>query len=675
MDLLLLTFFLLPTLWAGLWLPVLAGFRNTSTQFLTFLVWIPFHILLAGYGISSFKGLASPVLWGIGLWIITIGIVISGVILRGQGREWSLLRQWGAMIQDLYASRSIVWKRWNPLGKILLISGSGIFLLHLFIALSTAPHNWDSHSYHLARVGYYLQQGSLDPYPANFWAQTMMPRNPAVLNLFVWVAGGGNENLTKLVQLYFLLICLVSVYGISRNLGLTRQSSLTASLLFSHLISVTMEATTNQSDLILAGFVGASLCYILSTLNEKSAGHCAGAACLSLSLAMGTKIALLPLLPSVAWLAFEVLRRQPTLLPHFFKTFCLMAVPVIVLIWISGYGDNLRHHGHPMGPPYARQKHIFEGASVKERTLHSVRNIFRYSLDFLSLDGLPQSDLVMKLQSTLRAGPEAVCQSLGLDLENTSWSKRAFFYGRPPMSHEDYSTWGLLGWSLLWPACLLGLWGYRQSPLCGALAGGAFLCVLVHAWSGPYDPWRGRYFIAVALWATPITACFLATIGGRWGKFVLVFLVMAGCLCTCTSLLYRMNGSLISHGNEISLLSKDRVGQLLSNSPDLEPVIRAYEKIVPTGSRVAILLPEESYEFPYFGYKLRYHLIPLGENWNGESSLPLEADFFLFHRDYQPKNDAQAPRPQVGDYVLSSRIILRPLSGHSKQGTQPDKTH
>ncbi|MGA2264585.1 MAG: hypothetical protein ABSH28_24530, partial [Acidobacteriota bacterium] len=38
-------------------------------------------------------------------------------------------------------------------------------IINLFLVFSVPPNNFDSMTYHMARVGYYLQQGSFDSYP------------------------------------------------------------------------------------------------------------------------------------------------------------------------------------------------------------------------------------------------------------------------------------------------------------------------------------------------------------------------------------------------------------------------------------------------------------------------------------------------------------------------------
>lgn len=60
-----------------------------------------------------------------------------------------------------------------------VLAGAMTFLLALYVP----PNNHDSMTYHLARVGYYLQQGSLKSYPAANIRQTVFPANAEILML------------------------------------------------------------------------------------------------------------------------------------------------------------------------------------------------------------------------------------------------------------------------------------------------------------------------------------------------------------------------------------------------------------------------------------------------------------------------------------------------------------
>ena len=60
------------------------------------------------------------------------------------------------------------------------------------------PHQWDSLTYHIARVAYFLQHGNIHPFPANYWAQTVHPKVSAILNAYLFMASSRNEHMFQL---------------------------------------------------------------------------------------------------------------------------------------------------------------------------------------------------------------------------------------------------------------------------------------------------------------------------------------------------------------------------------------------------------------------------------------------------------------------------------------------
>jgi hypothetical protein len=90
---------------------------------------------------------------------------------------------------------------------------------------------------------------------------------------------------------------------------------------------------------------------------------------------------------------------------------------------------------------------------------------------------------------------------MGLDPAQEAFTRVPFVFEKPAKSSEDFSYWGALGFLLIWPVVIWLLFerGNHGSGKIFAVAAVVFL--IVQAFSGPYDPWRGRYFLSCAPFA------------------------------------------------------------------------------------------------------------------------------------------------------------------------------
>jgi hypothetical protein len=72
----------------------------------------------------------------------------------------------------------------DPLLAALAIAVGLFGIVNLFLAVSVPPNNYSGMIYHMARVGYYLQQASLDSFPTPNIRQTSFPANAEILLLW-----------------------------------------------------------------------------------------------------------------------------------------------------------------------------------------------------------------------------------------------------------------------------------------------------------------------------------------------------------------------------------------------------------------------------------------------------------------------------------------------------------
>jgi hypothetical protein len=540
------------------------------------------------------------------------------------------------------------------------------------VVLFTAPHNWDSMTCHLARVAYYLQHGNLDYFDANYWAQVVHPKNSILLLLYTYLMSCGNENLTQIVQFISYWAAVCAVYGISLKVGSNRTQGLFAALVFALLTECLMECTTTQNDMILTAYSG-SIIYSLLSFRETNHPKYLFWAALGIGIAIGIKSSFLLVLPVLVIVSLYALIHKCKLsLKRTALNLLVLGALTIVAISVfalpAGYLDNYRRFNHPIGPESIRKVHSFEGKSVSFIIINGTRNLFRFGFDFLSLDGLPPIPPIVKLQQTIREIPAKLVRIVGLDLERAEAVRQPFRYQKPPSAHEDLSSWGIFGFGLILIVVLLSVLGLIRNTDIRLLSFATLMFLLIQSYAGPWDPWRGRYFLICAVIATPVVGVCLKN-KFRFIQACLILIVFVGCLSAVSAVLFRINSLLcfpqFSGTNKqlviTSVFSLDRLRQLTRNRLNYYEALKNYEELVPENSVVAVYLGADSYEYPLFGKDLNREVIPINSFSKGIQPIPEKAEYLIYSIGF--------PYADKSDIHLGEDWYLRKLKSSSHFGS------
>ena len=225
----------------------------------------------------------------------------------------------------------------SPLTALFLVVVVGVLAYELVLALTVPANNWDSLTYHLARVAAWAQHGGIY-WISNAPTDRLNEFQPFAEQqiLFLFVATGGGA-LFALPQFLAELAILVAVYGASRRLGFEVRAAACAAFLLATFSLVALEATTAQNDLVAASFPVVAACLLLGGGGIEAA--LAGAA---VGIGLGAKLTTLLVLPVVAWLAVTRGRRTVALA-------IAGALIGFAAIGMWGYALNVSNTGHVLG--------------------------------------------------------------------------------------------------------------------------------------------------------------------------------------------------------------------------------------------------------------------------------------------------------------------------------------
>ena len=620
------------------------GFKEAIIYFFCFFTG---HILITGYILSSLNHIRDLPYWSILSSCFFLATLLPMVFVK-EFRSRILISKKNVSRIALTEMKNEFFYDLTKLEKFIVAS---LFLTTIVTTISnamlvvfTAPNNWDSMTYHLARIAYYLQNNNLGYYDSNYWAQVVHLKNATILMIYSYLVSGRNENLTQIVQYASYCIAAVSVYGSARKIGGSRIQSLFAAMIFSILIEVMLEATSTQNDMVIAAYVGIAI-YSLLAFRETGQWKYLIVTSLAIGISIGVKSSALIAIPAIALIGlYSAIKRNASLLQHA-RNICILMISTLIAVIVfslpAGYLENKYRFDNPFGPKNIREYLSYGDKSIGYIVTNGTKNAIRFSIDFLSLDGMPDNTQIRGIQFALKAVPRTIIQSLGIDLEATTYfiypsvKYDPFKYEKLTIPAVDSSFWGILGFGLILIVVVLAAIGIMKSWPVRVLALSSLLFFLTQSYIGPYDPWRGRYFTMCAVIAAPtVIMCIKGT--KKFISYYVAIIVILGCFSAISTIIFRPDKPMVAYENKRSVFKIDRIGQMTSYRPEYYEPISRFEKLVPKDASVAVLLPFNSYEFPLFGEGLTRYLMPINSFTRGPQPVPEQADYLLFSSAIEP---------------------------------------
>lgn len=122
-------------------------------------------------------------------------------------------------------------------------------LLAAVSAIEYLPNNWDSMTYHLARVAYWLQNRSVEPYPTNIPRQVAHPPGAEYLLLALQVMAH-SDRLANLLQLAAWATMVFAAPPLVRSFGAPQRVAAWAGVLVGTLPLALLQASSAQNDIV-----------------------------------------------------------------------------------------------------------------------------------------------------------------------------------------------------------------------------------------------------------------------------------------------------------------------------------------------------------------------------------------------------------------------------------------
>jgi len=392
-------------------------------------------------------------------------------------RRGPLLLCWGAILVAAirFRPRPALPARPQLLDALLLGGIGAIALVIGLVAVASPPNSADALAYHLPRVVYWAQSGSVEFFPTHYLNQVMLPPLAEYIMLHTYILSGG-DHYVNLVQFLGFLGSLAAVSLVARSLGAGRRGQIIAALFCATLPNGILQASGAKNDYLLAFFLAAMVYFALER-RPLWLG-------LSLGLALLTK--------ATAWLF------APALLAGVFTPSLLRGAPLIAacVLLLNGpqYWRNYVFSGSPFGYDSAHGDGLFRWRNESLGLRPTLSNLLRHLSDQLGARSEAWNQGVYR--AVVRAH-----QWIGADPDdpNTTWRWSRF----EPPRNTNHETNAPNRWHLLLLAAaalpLLSLPRLCQTYYAGIVLGFLLFCFYLK-----WQPFMARLELPLFVAAAPL---------------------------------------------------------------------------------------------------------------------------------------------------------------------------
>lgn len=157
----------------------------------------------------------------------------------------------------------------TPVALILLAGVTFIIATVTVIAIVSPPNNWDSMTYHMARVVHWIQNQSLAHYPTYYSAQLVHPPFAEIAILHLQILSGG-DRFANLVQVFSMIGSIIGASLITKQLGADKRGEIFTTVFCATLPMGILQSSSTQNDYVVCFWLVCLAHFVLLTLPYKN---------------------------------------------------------------------------------------------------------------------------------------------------------------------------------------------------------------------------------------------------------------------------------------------------------------------------------------------------------------------------------------------------------------------
>ena len=564
-------------------------------------------------------------------WVLALWLVAT--LATGTLYLWLKRREpWLKAVSFSGLSPRALAKRFRlPLPLALFLAGVATILIIVgLIALIAPPNTWDSMTYHMPRVVYWIQDQSVAFYPTNIIRQLHQPPWAEYAILHLQLLSGG-DYFANSVQWFSMLASLIGVSLITQQLGASARGQVFAVVVAATIPMGILQASGTQNDYVVSLWLVCCLYYLLAYKAHPHWSDALGAGA-SLGLACLTKgTAYVFAAPFCLWFGIWGIR---SLRWHIWKP-ALAILAVAFALNLGFYARNISLFGNPLGPA--------DATSLYSNDVFSLSTLISNILRNLSLEiGTPSN----RVNNFMAQEMSHLFGHLGININDprTTWHGTTFQIngGNLTWLHEVVAGNPLhLVLIVVVIVLCLAFSSLRKQPILvqylAALIGGFLLFSLYLKW----QPWGSRLLLPLFILFAPLCGVVLAALPKPKLASIVVGLLL---LASLPWMFYNDSRPLLG---STSILTTSRLDQYFVNRPNIEtPYLDATQVIQSAGCRDIGLsfggldgwgypLGLDAWEYPFWvllnpGNQQNIHIEQVNIH-NSSAPLAQEPQFANFH--------------------------------------------
>lgn len=262
--------------------------------------------------------------------------------------------------------------------KVMLIVISAVLTIVFIQGLVYPPNNYDSLTYHMARIPNWLANHSVAHYPTGSVRQLYQPPFSEYLIMQLDVLNR-NDIFSASIQYVFFLLAAVALTYVAKQMGLGKKYQLIILMLSFTLPEALLQAASTQNDIVVSFFIIAACIFCYKAVKEQGLGNylCVGAATGLAILTKGT--AYVYVAPILFIFGLAVVYKVFTAKNGRFLGYAIVSAIIVIFINGSFYYRNYKLYNNLLGVDkkesqmYSNQKMspvLFISTLVKNAGLH-----------------------------------------------------------------------------------------------------------------------------------------------------------------------------------------------------------------------------------------------------------------------------------------------------------------
>lgn len=169
----------------------------------------------------------------------------------------------------VFAKFKLFFKELDKLSKLLFFALLGLIAFLFFQGIVYPPNNYDSMTYHMARIPHWISNSSVMHYPTHIYRQIYQPPFAEFVILHINLLSK-SDLFSNSVQLFFLVFSVITLIGIMEQLGIDRKYNLVAAIFIITIPEVILQSTSTQNDIVVSYFILSAVYYGNICIRDKN---------------------------------------------------------------------------------------------------------------------------------------------------------------------------------------------------------------------------------------------------------------------------------------------------------------------------------------------------------------------------------------------------------------------